>query len=209
MINSSASLPTLVARMLHLLDPQDGHRVLEIGTGYNTALLCHRLADRQIASIDIHPVLVAEATDRLAQLGHRPLLVDGDGAAGVPAGAPTTESCPPAPHWERPPRGSTSSPTPARSWHRSPSAVRLPYLPRPHPTRSADTSTVNRPGSWACAPQPAPPHLRTTSSPNPRPDLPSGNTTTRYRWTTARSTTSTSNPGCPYTCHHPPAWSTS
>jgi protein-L-isoaspartate(D-aspartate) O-methyltransferase len=90
MISSSASLPALVARMLALLDLQDGHRVLEIGTGtgYNTALLCHRVGDGQVTSIDIDAVLVAEAVDRLAQFGYRPRLVAGDGAGGVIEGAP-------------------------------------------------------------------------------------------------------------------------
>jgi protein-L-isoaspartate(D-aspartate) O-methyltransferase len=90
MISSSASLPTLVARMLGLLDVHDVHRVLEIGTGtgYNTALLCHRVGAERVASIDIDAVLVAEALERLAQLGQRPQLVTGDGADGLPDGAP-------------------------------------------------------------------------------------------------------------------------
>ncbi|HWR48700.1 MAG TPA: hypothetical protein VN327_13970, partial [Pseudonocardiaceae bacterium] len=43
---SSASAPGVVAVMLERLDVQDHHRVLEIGTGtgYNAALLCHRLS---------------------------------------------------------------------------------------------------------------------------------------------------------------------
>jgi protein-L-isoaspartate(D-aspartate) O-methyltransferase len=90
MITSSASLPSLVARMLHLLDVQDNDRVLEIGTGtgYNTALLCHRLGDTAVASIDIDPILVAEATDRLDQIGYRPYLAAGDGAGGLEHAAP-------------------------------------------------------------------------------------------------------------------------
>lgn len=88
MVSSSASLPTLVAHMLHVLHVRDGHRVLEIGTGtgYNTALLCHRVGDAHVVSIDIDPELVTDATDRLAQLGYRPRLVTGDGAAGVREG---------------------------------------------------------------------------------------------------------------------------
>jgi protein-L-isoaspartate(D-aspartate) O-methyltransferase len=90
MASSSASLPTLVAHMLEILDVDDGHRVLEIGTGtgYNTGLLCHRVGDAQVVSIDIDPKLVADAADRLAQLGYRPHLVAGDGAAGSPEAAP-------------------------------------------------------------------------------------------------------------------------
>jgi protein-L-isoaspartate(D-aspartate) O-methyltransferase len=89
-ITSSASQPSLVARMLGLLNVESGHRVLEIGTGtgYHTALLCHRLGDRNVTSIDIDPGLVAEATGRLAAYGYRPLLVAGDGAAGVPEAGP-------------------------------------------------------------------------------------------------------------------------
>jgi protein-L-isoaspartate(D-aspartate) O-methyltransferase len=89
-VSSSASLPTLVARMLELLDVHDGHRVLEVGTGtgFNTGLLCHRVGDDRVTSIDIDAVLVAEATDRLFGLGFRPHLIAGDGAEGAPDGAP-------------------------------------------------------------------------------------------------------------------------
>ena len=89
-ITSSASQPSLVARMLGLLDIDSGQRVLEIGTGtgYNTALACHRLGDANVTSIDIDAGLVAEATCRLEARGFRPMLVAGDGAAGVAKAAP-------------------------------------------------------------------------------------------------------------------------
>lgn len=82
---SSSSMPSIMAWMLHALDIADGQRVLEIGTGtgYNTALLCHRLGDSNVASIDIDPALVEEARRHLAILGYAPTLVPGDGAAGV------------------------------------------------------------------------------------------------------------------------------
>ncbi len=43
-----------MARMLTLLDVHAGHRVLEIGTGtgYNAAMLCHRLGSDNVASLD-------------------------------------------------------------------------------------------------------------------------------------------------------------
>lgn len=87
---SSSTMPSLMARMLELLAAVDGRRVLEIGTGtgYNAALLCHRLGDDNVASIDIDPELVAAARTRLRQLGYDPFLVAGDGAAGIPQGAP-------------------------------------------------------------------------------------------------------------------------
>ncbi|MBI3688207.1 MAG: hypothetical protein HY241_12885 [Actinobacteria bacterium] len=83
---SSSTMPSLMARMLELLDVSDNDRVLEIGTGsgYNAALLCHRLTDTHIASIDLDPTLIADAQERLATLGYRPHLVAGDGAAGIP-----------------------------------------------------------------------------------------------------------------------------
>lgn len=87
---SSSTMPSLMARMLEALDVHDGHRVLEIGTGtgYNTALLCHRLGSDNVVSIDIDPTLVAAARKPLASLGHHPTLIVGDGAAGVAAHAP-------------------------------------------------------------------------------------------------------------------------
>ncbi|MDQ3406277.1 MAG: methyltransferase domain-containing protein [Actinomycetota bacterium] len=82
--------PGLMARMLELLDVRDGHRVLEIGTGtgYNAALLCHRLGADSVVSIDIDPDLVDQARQRLAAIGYEPALVAGDGEVGVPDMAP-------------------------------------------------------------------------------------------------------------------------
>ncbi|GAA2645482.1 methyltransferase domain-containing protein [Paractinoplanes durhamensis] len=87
---SSSTRPSLMARMLGLLDVAGGHRVLEIGTGtgYNVALLSHRLGDTDVTSIDIDPALVETARERLAGLGYRPRLSAGDGAEGVVEHAP-------------------------------------------------------------------------------------------------------------------------
>lgn len=89
-LTSSASQPSLVAHMLHLLNVTDGQRVLEVGagTGFNAALLCHRLGDQQVATIDIDPVLAAEAQTHLARLGHQPQVQAGDGTAGLPDHSP-------------------------------------------------------------------------------------------------------------------------
>lgn len=48
--SSSCSMPYMVFAMLDILDPQPGERVLEIGTGtgWNAALLAHRLGDDQV-----------------------------------------------------------------------------------------------------------------------------------------------------------------
>jgi len=81
-LRSSSSMPGLMTRMLEALDIQDGHRVLEIGTGtgYNAGLLSRRLGDANVFSIDIEPDLVQLARDRLANLGYRPTLRAADGA---------------------------------------------------------------------------------------------------------------------------------
>lgn len=86
----SSSLPSLVVAMLEKLDVQDGQRVLEIGTGsgYSTALLCHRLESANVTSLDINPRLVGDARLRLAALGYTPTLAAADGADGDPDGAP-------------------------------------------------------------------------------------------------------------------------
>lgn len=87
---SSSTMPSLMARMLHLLDVDDASRVLEIGTatGYNAALLCHRLGAEQVTSVELHPELAATAAQHLARLGLRPALAVGDGTHGVPDHAP-------------------------------------------------------------------------------------------------------------------------
>ncbi|GDY31857.1 ATP-grasp peptide maturase system methyltransferase [Gandjariella thermophila] len=87
---SSSTQPSLMTRMLEALDVRAGMRVLEIGTGtgYNAALLAHRLGDEHVFSVDVEPELVELARQRLAVLGHHPTLVAGDGAAGLPEHAP-------------------------------------------------------------------------------------------------------------------------
>lgn len=87
---SSASMPRMVAGMLAALDVRDGQRVLEVGTGtgYHAALLCHRLGDSQVTSIEIDPLLAEAARARLAAAGWKPTVATGDGAAGLPGRAP-------------------------------------------------------------------------------------------------------------------------
>ncbi|GAA2395917.1 protein-L-isoaspartate O-methyltransferase [Catellatospora methionotrophica] len=87
---SSSTRPSLMAQMLGLLDVNDEQTVLEVGTGtgYNAALLCHRLGDRNVTSIDIDAGLVEAARARLAGIGFYPYLFVGDGAQGVAQRAP-------------------------------------------------------------------------------------------------------------------------
>jgi methyltransferase of ATP-grasp peptide maturase system len=89
-VTSSTTMPGLVMAMLEALDVRAGMDVLEIGTGtgYNAALLCERLGDRHVTTIDIGPELTALARVRLAAHGHHPHVATGDGAAGVPERAP-------------------------------------------------------------------------------------------------------------------------
>jgi len=60
---SSASQPDVVALMLATLDAEPGMRVLETdtGTGYNAALLAHRLGTHNVTSIEIDPDLADHA----------------------------------------------------------------------------------------------------------------------------------------------------
>ncbi len=87
---SSSTRPSLMARMLEDLELADNMRVLEIGTGtgYNAALLSHRLGAQHVHSVDIHPGLTATARHRLADLGYHPRLGTVDGTAGWPDHAP-------------------------------------------------------------------------------------------------------------------------
>ncbi|GHG93517.1 methyltransferase domain-containing protein [Streptomyces lanatus] len=88
---SSSSQPSLMAMMLVALEVRDGDRVLEIGagTGYNAALLAHRLGDDDlVTTIDLEPEITESARRHLAAAGYHPAVVTGDGARGVPERAP-------------------------------------------------------------------------------------------------------------------------
>ncbi|MFI1014391.1 methyltransferase domain-containing protein [Streptomyces sp. NPDC020965] len=88
MATSSSTMPSVMAGMLEELAVRDGHRVLEVGTGtgYNAALLCARLGDHLVHSVDIDPGLVRVARSRLAEIGYAPHLIAGDGQDGCSSG---------------------------------------------------------------------------------------------------------------------------
>ncbi|MEU3861233.1 methyltransferase domain-containing protein [Streptomyces sp. NPDC028722] len=88
---SSSSQPSLMAQMLVALRIREGDRVLEVGagTGYNAALLAHRLGDDSlVTTIDLEPEITESARQHLAAAGYHPVVVTGDGARGAPERAP-------------------------------------------------------------------------------------------------------------------------
>lgn len=90
-VTSSASMPGVVAEMLAALDVESGMRVLEIGTGtgYNAALLAHRLGAEQVVSVEVDPAVAGHARRALAAAGFGAVtVVTADGAEGYLPGAP-------------------------------------------------------------------------------------------------------------------------
>ena len=87
---SSSTLPSLVARMWHDADIADGHTVLEIGTGtgYSTALACHRLGSDHVTSIEVDGPRLRQAHRALEQCGYAPRLAEADGTCGYWPSAP-------------------------------------------------------------------------------------------------------------------------
>ncbi|MDH6110331.1 protein-L-isoaspartate O-methyltransferase [Kitasatospora sp. MAP12-15] len=83
---SSSSQPSLMAVMLEALDVTEGTRVKEIGTGtgYNAALLSHRLGDENVVSVDVDQDITDAARERLDRAGYRPTVLTGDGSQPEP-----------------------------------------------------------------------------------------------------------------------------
>lgn len=98
---SSASMPRMVALMLKYLDIRGGERVLEIGTGtgYNAALLAHRVGAQRVVTIEIDPEVAVQARKALADAGFGGVITTvGNGSMGHLAHAPydrviATASC--------------------------------------------------------------------------------------------------------------------
>ncbi|MFF1558369.1 ATP-grasp peptide maturase system methyltransferase [Streptomyces sp. NPDC058279] len=87
---SSSTVPRLVLEMIEELEVDDGHRVLEIGTGtgYSTALMCHRLGEDNVTTIEVDPEVAARADAALESAGISTWTVTGDGLLGLPRRAP-------------------------------------------------------------------------------------------------------------------------
>ncbi len=90
-ISSSASQPNVVALMLAALAVEPGMTVCEIGTGtgYNAALLAHRLGTDHITTIELDPEVATRARSALSDSGFGAVtVITGEGAHGYPPRAP-------------------------------------------------------------------------------------------------------------------------
>ncbi|MEV4078467.1 methyltransferase domain-containing protein [Nonomuraea fuscirosea] len=88
---SSASAPSTVADLLNHLQPEPGHRVLDVGTGtgWTAALLSHLVGDQgEVTSIEVDPAVAEQAAKNLTSAGVLARLVVGDGALGCTGGEP-------------------------------------------------------------------------------------------------------------------------
>lgn len=88
--SSSSSQPSLMAYMLDALSVTGRETVLEIGTGtgYNAAIMAHRLGEHAVTTVEIDPTVTERARHALARAGFSPAVHVGDGRDGWPDGAP-------------------------------------------------------------------------------------------------------------------------
>lgn len=88
-LGQTISQPYIVARMTELLEPQEGDRVLEVGTGsgYQAAILGELVAE--VWTIERHSKLARGAEQILKDLGYDNVtVVIGDGTLGLSAHSP-------------------------------------------------------------------------------------------------------------------------
>lgn len=87
---SSASMPSVVFGMLRDLDVNAGQKVLEIGTGtgWNAALLAHRLGPENVVTVEIDATVAATARDNLSRFGLPVVVLSRNGEQGDLPGAP-------------------------------------------------------------------------------------------------------------------------
>ncbi|MFI7391609.1 ATP-grasp peptide maturase system methyltransferase [Streptomyces tendae] len=87
---SSSTDPATVVGMIEALDLSAEHRVLEIGTGtgYSTALMCHRVGEDNVTTVEVDPQVAARADAALEAAGCSTWTVTGDGLLGHPPRAP-------------------------------------------------------------------------------------------------------------------------
>lgn len=87
---SSASMPSVVFRMLRDLDVRPGQRALEVGTGtgWNAALLAQRLGAQNVVTVEVDEAVAELARTALERFGLPARVIHGDGFQGYPEGAP-------------------------------------------------------------------------------------------------------------------------
>ncbi|MCK1796878.1 ATP-grasp peptide maturase system methyltransferase [Streptomyces sp. XM4193] len=130
---SSATLPSLVVRTAEVAELHEGGTVLEVGTGtgYSTAILCHRLGAENVVSVEYDPGLAALSAVRLTEAGYAPRLATGDGLQGCQEHAPydaviatcSVRSIPPPWFWQLKDGGSIT--TTVSGWMPSAGLIRL------------------------------------------------------------------------------------
>ncbi|MET7328018.1 ATP-grasp peptide maturase system methyltransferase [Nonomuraea sp. NPDC005650] len=88
--SSSSTFPGLVVLMLEAAQIGEGDKVLEIGTGtgYSTSLMCQRLGNAAVTSVEYDPTVAMRARQAITSAGYAPTLIEGDGLYGHAEGAP-------------------------------------------------------------------------------------------------------------------------